>query len=70
MKPVEAELRQCKVENVIHVQFTRGQGIPGSPLRLVDAWFTLDGKPIGEHDPELVPQAIARAFADFEDPRR
>jgi hypothetical protein len=49
--PLLSAIRSAKVEQVIHVQFTRGQGIEPSPVRVVDAWFTMDGVLIAERDP-------------------
>lgn len=49
--PLLSDVRSCKVEQVIHVQFTRGQGVEPSPVRIVDAWFTMDGVLIAERDP-------------------
>jgi hypothetical protein len=40
------------VERVIHVRFSRGTGVQADPHRIVDAWFSLDGELIAEHDPE------------------
>lgn len=41
------------VERVIHTRFGRGSGTAADPHRTVDAWFTLEGELIAEHDPEV-----------------
>lgn len=51
--PPLGRIDSCEVVQVIRVVFTRGRGTPEDPVRLVKAYYTLDGKPLAENDPQL-----------------
>jgi len=43
----------ARVERVVVVKFQRGRGVAPDPIRIVTAYYSLDGELLAENDPHV-----------------